>query len=71
MADATGEHTAAAVPPAHEGAHYQNPSSKSLEGPVARTDRADTQRLVWKVFFALILCVVAMGVVLGLVFRQP
>jgi hypothetical protein len=71
MANASAKSAASEVPPAHEGANYPNPSSKPLEGPVAATDRADTQRLVWKVFFVLILCVVAMGVVLGLVFRQP
>jgi hypothetical protein len=31
------------------------------------TDRGDTQRLVWKVFFVLVLCGVAMALVLGLV----
>lgn len=59
------------VPPAHEGVHYDNPTSKSIRGPVAGTDRTGTQRLVWGLFFVLMLCVVATGVVLGLMERQP
>ncbi len=61
---------ASEVPHAHEGKHYANPSSKPLLGPVAKTDRELTQRVVWKLFFVLILCVVAMTVVLSIVSRQ-
>jgi hypothetical protein len=55
---------------AHDGARYANPTSKPLEGSVGKGDRDGTQQLVWRLFFVLILCVVAMGIVLGLVFRQ-
>jgi hypothetical protein len=57
------------VPAAHEGAHYANPSSKPLERP-GKTDRDGVQRLTWSLFFVLILCVVAGGLVLGLVQRH-
>lgn len=57
------------VPQAHEGARYSNPSSKPLEGPVAKIDREDIQRVAWKLFFILILCGLAMAIVLGLVSR--
>jgi hypothetical protein len=69
MANPTSPPTDA--PPAHEGAHYANPSSRPLRGPLSPTDREGTQRVVWKVFFVLILCVVAMVLVLGLVTRHP
>lgn len=69
MADARAQQSAADVPQAHEGAHYPNPSSKPLRGPVAVTERTPIQRLVWRVFFVVILGVVALGVVLGLIFR--
>ena len=61
--------TPADVPPAHEGEHHTNPSSKALEAPVSKTDRDGVQRLTWTLFFVLILCVVAIGLVLGLVQR--
>ena len=59
------------APRPHEGVHYDNPSSKPLEGPVAKADQDGTQRFVWKLFFILILCVLAMGAALGLVTRHP
>jgi hypothetical protein len=71
MADVRAQQPAAEVPQAHEGPHYRNPSSKPLQGPVAVTERTGTQRVVWKVFFVLILAVIAIGVVLGVVLRQP
>lgn len=63
--------TPSEVPDAHEGVRYANPTSKSLDAPAAKTDRAGTQRLVWRLFFALLLCVIVGGVVLGLVTRNP
>jgi hypothetical protein len=69
MANPTSPPTDA--PRAHEGAHYANPSSKPLRGPVSTADREGTQRMIWKLFFVLILCVVAMVLVLGLVTRHP
>jgi hypothetical protein len=58
------------VPEAHEGPHYANASSKPLLGPDAQAESELTQRVVWKLFFVLILCVIAMSVVLGLVWRH-
>lgn len=56
-----------APPPAHEGAHYDNPTSKSVRGPVNPTDRDGTQRVVWALFFVLMACIVGAGVVLALI----
>jgi len=63
--------TPAQAPRAHEGKHYANPSSKPLLGPLGKNYRDTTQRLVWPVFFGLILCVVTIGIVLGLASGQP
>jgi hypothetical protein len=72
MANSTSSPTDATdVPRAHEGAHYANPSSKPLEAPLGPTEREGTQRMVWKLFFVVMLCVVAMVAVLGLVARHP
>lgn len=67
------DHSAPAteVPPPHEGVHYANPSSKPLKVPASPSEREGTQRLVWKVFFVLVLCVFAMVMVMGLVARHP
>jgi hypothetical protein len=59
------------APRAHEGKHYDNPSSKPLLGPLRKGDRDKTQRFIWPVFFGLILCVVTIGIVLGLASGQP
>jgi len=56
-----------APPSAHEGAHYDNPSSKSVRGPVNPTDRDGIQRLVWALFFVLMAGIVGAGVVLALI----
>lgn len=63
--------TPSEVPQASEGVHYPSTNSKQLEVPVGKTDQEGTQRFVWRLFFVLILCVLAMGVVLGLVTRPP
>jgi hypothetical protein len=63
--------TPSEAPRAHEGAHYPNPSSKPLLGPLRQVDQDSTQRLIWPLFFVLILCVVAIGIVLGLISGQP
>jgi hypothetical protein len=55
-----------AVPSAHEGAHYTNPGSKTLEGRVPATDREGTQRVVWVLFYLLILGGVGVGVLVGM-----
>jgi len=59
------------VPHAHEGAHYSNPSSKPLEGPISRADRDGVQRVVWPLFYFLIASAVTLGVVLGLLHARP
>jgi hypothetical protein len=59
------------APHPHEGVRYPNPSSKPLEGPVGQADRETTQRLVWKLFFVLMLCTFAMVIVIGLISRRP
>lgn len=55
------------APHAHEGVHYDNPSTKPLRGRVARADRDGVQRVVWALFFVLILGAIATGVVLSVV----
>jgi hypothetical protein len=59
------------APPAHEGAHYEHPASKPIVGPRGPADRDGVQRIVWPLFLVLILCVVAMGVVLGMIHQPP
>jgi hypothetical protein len=59
------------APPAHEGAHYDNPASKPIVSPARKGDREGVQRLVWALFFVLILGVVATGVVLGVSQSPP
>jgi hypothetical protein len=54
----------------HEGVHYDNPTSKPLQAPLGKAEQERTQRFVWKLFFILISCVIALGVVLGLVTRH-
>lgn len=55
------------VPPAHRGKHYANPSSKPLTGPPPLDERDGVQRLVWRLFFGLVVAVVLAAVVLSLV----
>jgi hypothetical protein len=59
------------APPAHDGVHYENPSSKQIDGPVSSAQRDSVQRVVWALFFIIILCVVAMGMVLGIIQQTP
>jgi hypothetical protein len=58
------------APRAHDGAHYENPSSKQIDGPVSKAQREGVQRVVWVAFFIVMLCIVAMGFVLGII-QQP
>lgn len=58
-----------APPPARAGAHYDNPTSKSVRGATKVTEREGTQRIVWVLFFVLMACLVGTGVVLGLINR--
>lgn len=58
--------TPAEVPKAHDGAHYDNPTSKPVLGPVGVTDKTSTQRLTWVLLFVVMAGVVGAGFVLGL-----
>lgn len=55
------------VPSAQPGVHHTNPSSKPLRGPAPPEDRDGVQRLVWRLFFVLVLAVGVAGVVLSIV----
>jgi len=59
------------VPAAHEGPHFDNAVSKRPEGPVGKTDQEGIQRLVWVLFFILILGGVVTGAALGLLQASP
>jgi hypothetical protein len=59
------------APPAHVGAHYDNPSTKPLRGPFGPTERDGIQRLLWSLLFTLVLGVVVVGVVLSVVRHTP
>ena len=59
------------VPAAHEGPHFDNAVSKRPDGPVGTADRESTQRLVWVLFFILILGGVVTGAALGLLQPSP
>ena len=54
------------APRARKGPHYANPTSKPIVGPLSTADREDLQRLTWKLFFILVLCVFAVGVGLSM-----
>lgn len=58
--------TPAQVPEAHEGVRYPNPTSKSIDAPAGKADQAGTQRLVWRLFFGILLGALVAGVLLGL-----
>lgn len=46
--------------------HYANPSSKPLTGPPPADERDGVQRLVWRLFFVLVLVIGVAGVVLSI-----
>jgi hypothetical protein len=58
------------APPAHEGAHYDNPHSKPLRH-ASPSDREGVQRVVWALLFIVVSCVFAMAIVLGIVNQSP
>jgi hypothetical protein len=58
--------TPAEVPKAHDGAHYDNPTSKAVLGPAGAADKTSTQRIVWVLLFVMMAAVVVAGVMLGL-----
>jgi hypothetical protein len=63
--------TSTDAPPAHEGAHYENPASTPLRGHAGQTDREGVQRVVWALLFIVVSCVFAMAIVLGIVNQSP
>jgi hypothetical protein len=54
-------------PRAHDGAHYDNPTSKAVLGPAGVTDKNSTQRIAWVLLFVVLAGVLATGIVLGLI----
>jgi hypothetical protein len=58
--------TPAEVPKAHDGAHYDNPTSKPVLGPVSVADKTSTQRITWVLLFTVMAGVIGAGFVLGL-----
>ncbi len=54
------------APQAHTGAHYDNPSTKPLRRP-GHADRDGVQRVVWALFFVLILGAIATGLLLAVI----
>ena len=58
--------TPAKVPKAHDGAHYDNPTSKAVLGPAGVADKTSTQRIAWVLLFVVLAAVVVTGIVLGL-----
>ena len=58
--------TPAEVPEAHDGAHYDNPTSKPVLGPVGLADKTSTQRVAWALLFMVMAGVLGAGFVLGL-----
>ena len=44
--------TSTEAPPSHAGPHYDNPTSKPLEGPGLKLERERTQRLLWPIEWA-------------------
>jgi hypothetical protein len=58
--------TPAEVPKAHDGAHYDNPTSKPVLGPVNVADKTSTQRITWVLLFTVMAGVIGAGFVLGL-----
>jgi hypothetical protein len=59
------------LPPAHEGVHHDNPSSKPLRAPVPPDERDGVQRLVWRLFFFLVLAVALAAVLLSIFDGRP
>lgn len=53
------------APPAQPGAHYDNPGTKPVLGPIPATDRGSVQRVVWTLFFVVLLATIAIAIALG------
>lgn len=58
------------APPAHPGAHYDNPGSKPLLGPTPVTDRGSVQRVVWPLFFLILLSGIALLIAVNLIIHS-
>jgi hypothetical protein len=55
------------APPAQPGEHYANPNSKPLLGPIPATDRGAVQRVVWPLFFLVLIGAIALALGLSLI----
>ena len=53
------------VPRAHAAPHYLSSYSKPAKGSLSAADRDTMQRLVWKLFFMLVVGVFVVGLVLS------
>lgn len=53
------------APAAHAGAHYDNPETKRLLGPIPAIDRGSVQRVVWGVFFFVLFAALALALALN------
>lgn len=54
------------APPAQAGEHYVNPGSKPLLGPTPVADRGSVQRVVWPLFFLVLLGGIVLAIALNL-----
>jgi hypothetical protein len=54
------------APPAQPGEHYANPDTKPLLGPTPATDRSAVQRVIWPLFFVVLIGAIALAVALSL-----
>jgi hypothetical protein len=48
-----------------QGPRYRNPSTKPFRRPLSDTEREEMQRLTWKIFAVLALCVFPLGMLLN------
>ena len=48
-----------------QGSRHRNPSTKPFRRPLSDTEREEMQRLTWKVFAVLALCVFPLGMLLN------
>lgn len=54
------------APPAQPGEHYANPDTKPLLGPAPVSDRSSVQRVVWPLFFFVLIGAIGLAVALSL-----
>ena len=56
------------APAAQPGAHYANPETKPLLGPTPAADRSSVQRVVWPLFFVVVLGGIALAIAMSFSF---